>query len=130
VNTDELQITKVTHAFTQPGEHTITETIHSDDLQTQETVTGKLRVEGEEIKEAVKITAQPAGQAVEEGKTATFTASASGIPAPAVQWQLSTNGGGAWCANRAYTHVGKPVTGQRQGLSSAAGTMAIPSGRR
>jgi PKD domain len=82
VGTNEFQVTKVTHTFTQPGEHTITETIHTDDLQTPEiTVTGKLQVEGEEIKEAVKITAQPIAQAVEEGKTATFTAAASGIPA-------------------------------------------------
>ncbi len=99
VNTDELQTTKVTHTFTQPGFHTITETIHTDDLQTPEiTVTGKLQVEGEEIKEAVKITAQPAAQAVEEGTAAAFTASASGIPAPSVQWQVSTNGGATWAS--------------------------------
>ncbi len=56
VNTDELQVTKVTHTFTQPGEHTFTPTIHTDDLQTPGIiVTGKLKVEGTEIKEAVKI---------------------------------------------------------------------------
>jgi hypothetical protein len=97
VSTDQFQTTKVTHTFTQPGEHTISETIHTDDLQTPEiTVTGKLKVEGTEIKEAVKITTQPVAQSVEEGKTATFTAAASGIPAPAVQWQVSTNGGTTW----------------------------------
>jgi hypothetical protein len=53
VNTDEFQTTKVTRTFTQPGEHTISETIYTDDLQTPEiTVTGKLTVEGTEIKEA------------------------------------------------------------------------------
>ncbi len=55
VNTDELQTTKVTHTCTQPGEHPITYTIHTDDLQTPETVTGKLQVEGTEIKEAVRV---------------------------------------------------------------------------
>ncbi len=34
VGTDEFQVTKVTHTFTQPGEHTIIYTIHTDDLQT------------------------------------------------------------------------------------------------
>src|SRR5262249_9138619 len=30
------------------------------------------------------------------GQTVTFAAAASGIPAPTVQWQVSTNGGGTW----------------------------------
>jgi len=38
VGTDEFQTTKVTHAFTQPSEHTITLTIHTDDLQTPELI--------------------------------------------------------------------------------------------
>ncbi len=42
---------------------------------------------------APKITTQPASQTVVAGGQATFTASASGNPAPSVQWQLSTNGG-------------------------------------
>jgi Immunoglobulin I-set domain len=44
----------------------------------------------------VKITSQPVAQEVTEGETATFTAAASGIPTPTVQWQVSTNGGGSW----------------------------------
>lgn len=39
------------------------------------------------------ITGNPRNQTVAAGQSATFFASASGSPAPAVQWQLSTDGG-------------------------------------
>jgi len=39
------------------------------------------------------ITLDPANQAVPAGQTATFSAAASGTPAPTVQWQVSANGG-------------------------------------
>src|SRR6266478_3808053 len=39
------------------------------------------------------ITTQPANQVVTAGQTATFTAAATGSPAPTVQWQVSANGG-------------------------------------
>ena len=95
VSTDEFQTTKATHEYKLGGEHTITETIHTDDLQTPEiVVTGKLKVTGGD--EAVTITTQPVSQEVKEGETATFTAAASGLPTPTVQWQLSTDGGGTW----------------------------------
>ena len=42
---------------------------------------------------APAVTTQPANQTVTAGGTATFTAAASGNPAPTVQWQVSTNGG-------------------------------------
>jgi hypothetical protein len=42
------------------------------------------------------VTANPANVTVLAGGTATFTASASGTPAPAVQWQYSTNSGLSW----------------------------------
>lgn len=38
------------------------------------------------------VTAQPGNQTVTLGATATFTAAASGSPAPSVQWQVSTDG--------------------------------------
>lgn len=41
------------------------------------------------------VTIQPISQTVNAGQTATFNAAASGTPAPAVQWQVST-GGGSW----------------------------------
>ncbi len=42
------------------------------------------------------VTLQPVNVTVEEGQSASFEAAASGFPAPTVQWQISTNGGGTW----------------------------------
>lgn len=39
------------------------------------------------------VTTDPTNQAARAGQTATFTAAASGIPAPTVQWQFSSDGG-------------------------------------
>jgi len=43
--------------------------------------------------EAPKVTTNPASTSVPAGASATFTAAASGLPAPKVQWQVSTNDG-------------------------------------
>jgi len=42
------------------------------------------------------VTTQPTNQSVASGGTATFTAAASGTPAPTVQWQVSVDGGSTW----------------------------------
>lgn len=42
------------------------------------------------------VTTDPADFNTLPGNTATFTAAASGVPAPTVQWQISTNGGGSF----------------------------------
>lgn len=42
------------------------------------------------------VTTNPANTSVVAGETPTFTAAASGVPAPTVQWQVSTNGGSSW----------------------------------
>lgn len=42
------------------------------------------------------ITLQPVDQSVTEGLQVTFSAEASGSPAPTVQWQVSTDGGTSW----------------------------------
>ncbi|MGH2850295.1 MAG: G1 family glutamic endopeptidase [Solirubrobacteraceae bacterium] len=47
---------------------------------------------------APTVTTQPTDQTVAQGDTATFTAAASGFPAPTVQWQASTDGGTSWNA--------------------------------
>ena len=39
------------------------------------------------------VTTNPSSQAITAGQAATFTAAASGSPAPSIQWQVSTNGG-------------------------------------
>ena len=43
-----------------------------------------------------QITAQPADESVVDGGTASFSATASGVPAPSVRWQVSTNSGASW----------------------------------
>jgi hypothetical protein len=45
------------------------------------------------VVELPAVTTQPTNQVANAGDTATFTAAASGSPAPAVQWQVSTDGG-------------------------------------
>jgi uncharacterized repeat protein (TIGR01451 family) len=42
------------------------------------------------------ITLNPISQALAGGGSVTFTAGASGVPAPTVQWQVSTDGGATW----------------------------------
>jgi hypothetical protein len=42
------------------------------------------------------ITGQPSSATRCSGASVSFTASASGIPSPTVQWQVSTNGGSTW----------------------------------
>ena len=43
-----------------------------------------------------QVTKDPLNQTVGAGGTATFTAAATGTPAPTVQWQVSTNGGASF----------------------------------
>jgi len=45
---------------------------------------------------APQITEQPFAETVQSGTQASFTAAASGVPAPSVQWEASTNGGASW----------------------------------
>src|SRR5262249_22514449 len=45
------------------------------------------------LNSAPSINQQPANQAVCSGSSASFTSTATGVPAPTVQWQISTNGG-------------------------------------
>ncbi|HUB75445.1 MAG TPA: G1 family glutamic endopeptidase [Solirubrobacteraceae bacterium] len=47
---------------------------------------------------APAITANPADDTVPSGAGASFSAAASGTPAPGVQWQLSTDAGASWSA--------------------------------
>jgi hypothetical protein len=63
------------------------------------------------------ITTQPANQSVAAGSNASFTAAASGTPAPTLQWQVSTNSGSTW------TNIsnGNPYSG------ASTGTLVITS---
>jgi len=48
------------------------------------------------VNTAPVVTTQPVNQSINAGQSATFTAAASGFPAPTVQWQVSTNNGSTW----------------------------------
>jgi alpha-tubulin suppressor-like RCC1 family protein len=50
------------------------------------------------VQKAPSVTKQPASLTVDAGQGATFEATASGFPAPTVQWEVSTDGGGTWSA--------------------------------
>lgn len=47
---------------------------------------------------APRVTTQPVKETVTVGATVSFTAAASGKPAPSVQWQVSINSGSTWTA--------------------------------
>jgi hypothetical protein len=68
------------------------------------------------------ITTPPANQAVTAGANATFKVTASGTPAPTLQWQVSANGGSSWsdlANNNLYSGV---TTGT---LSITGATIAL-----
>ncbi|HXN39441.1 MAG TPA: IPT/TIG domain-containing protein [Solirubrobacteraceae bacterium] len=48
------------------------------------------------VRKTPAIVKQPISKTVDEGANAIFEASASGFPAPTVQWEVSTDGGTAW----------------------------------
>jgi hypothetical protein len=88
------------------------------------------------------ITTQPANQTVTAGQTATFTAAATGSPAPTVQWQVSSNGGtmfsnlsGATSATLSFTTAASQngykyqavFTNSAGSATTAAATLTISS---
>ncbi len=73
--------------------------------------------------EAPKVTTNPVNKAVTVGESASFTAAASGIPAPTVRWQVSTNNGATF-ANDTTDAGNTTVT-----LTVASTTVAL-SGRQ
>jgi hypothetical protein len=48
------------------------------------------------VRYAPVVNSGPSSQTVTAGQSVSFTASAAGNPTPAVQWQVSTNGGSTW----------------------------------
>ena len=69
---------------------------------------------------APSITLQPADVSVAAPATANFTAAASGVPTPTVQWQQSTDGGATW-AN---------ITGATSPSYTTPATVLADSGKR
>jgi hypothetical protein len=66
---------------------------------------------------APTVTTQPKSVTVNVGSSASFSAAASGVPSPSVQWQVSSNGGGSWSAIPG-------ATSSTLSLSSVPGTAA------
>jgi hypothetical protein len=73
--------------------------------------------------EAPKVSTNPGSTTVTAGESATFTAAASGIPTPTVQWQVSTNSGATYSNDTADA-------GSATGTLTVASTTTALSGRR
>jgi hypothetical protein len=87
-----------------------------------DTFNSTIRTSGTVAEAPFGFTTQPENQGAAVGGGVTLTAVAAGAPAPAYQWQVSTNGGGAWTA---LTNTGPyggtsttalTITGITQGL--------------
>jgi hypothetical protein len=72
------------------------------------------------VRSAAAVLTDPSDQTVGEGSDATFTAAARGFPAPAVRWQVSTDGGasfadvpGATAATLTVPRVARSADGDR-----------------
>ncbi|HEX7610159.1 MAG TPA: IPT/TIG domain-containing protein [Solirubrobacteraceae bacterium] len=70
------------------------------------------------VRDIPVVTQQPSNTTVEVGEAASFEATASGYPAPTVQWETSTNGGSTW----------SPVGGATADLLTVAHTVVSESG--
>ncbi len=62
------------------------------------------------VQVAPKVTKQPVNDTVNEGQSAIFEATATGVPTPSVQWEVSTDGGGTWEAVPGQTFTGLLVS--------------------
>ena len=88
-------------------------------------------VEFQSASQAPTITTNPTNQTVTAGQSATFTAAASGNPAPTVQWQVSTDGGNTFSniANATGTTLSVPTSPAQNGneyqavFSNSVGTV-------
>jgi hypothetical protein len=67
------------------------------------------------------VTTNPTSKTVIAGESATFTAAASGVPTPTVQWRLSTNGGATFTNDTTDA-------GNTTGTLTVAGTTLAESG--
>ena len=73
---------------------------------------------------APAITAQPSNVTVPFGAPVSLVASASGVPAPSFQWQVSADGGASWANTSATFAATGPLSGHqyRAVFTNAAGT--------
>jgi hypothetical protein len=83
---------------------------------------------------APAFTTQPAAVTINAGQDAHFTAAASGVPTPTLQWQRSTNGGASWsdiggATGSTLDLIGVPLAsdGQRFRVVATNSVASIPS---
>lgn len=76
--------------------------------------------------EAAPVVDLPAGVTATTGGTAQVSASVTGMPTPAVQWQVSSDGGGTWSA----VTEASPYSGTSTATLTIAGVTAGMQGRR
>jgi PKD repeat protein len=84
------QTAQETHTYANPGHFTATLTVSNGSLTG--TSTEDVTVSGTSG-QAPQVSLQPQAQSVHAGDSFTFSASATGDPAPDAQWQVSTDGG-------------------------------------
>ena len=86
-----------THTFTAPGTYNVTLTVTDNYGLSSAPTTQSTEVSGE-VAKIPTVTKQPANVELVEGGEATLEAAASGVPAPTVQWEVSTDKGVSWSA--------------------------------
>jgi PKD repeat protein len=87
---DSEKTASLNHTYDKGGHYTVTLTVSNGTLAGTSTEDVEVFSAGEVVP---AVTAQPTDQAVPDGGTFTFSASASGTPVPTVQWQVSTDAG-------------------------------------
>jgi hypothetical protein len=78
------------------GSYTITYAFAGDGTNFLVATNGSSTLTVSPVSSAPKVITQPISQTAIAGNSVTFTAAASGSPAPTVQWQVSTNHGKTW----------------------------------
>ncbi len=63
------------------------------------------------------VTTNPLSQTVTAGHSVTFTAAATGNPAPTVQWQVSTDGGNTWTSISGATSTSYTISSTTAGMN-------------
>jgi PKD repeat protein len=84
------------HKYTTAGTYEVKLTVTDKLKESGKAIPQSITITAASKEEAPKVTEEPKSVAVLEGEEASFEAKGSGVPAPEVQWELSTNGGAAW----------------------------------
>jgi RHS repeat-associated protein len=112
-----------------PGTYQFLATYSGD--QSNEAVAGTCGEASEQVKvegSVGPINAQPRNQTVNEGGSASFTATAGGYPAPSVQWQVSTTGGLIWENDGTDKTTSTPEAGQSTSTLTVSSAVRAENG--